>query len=204
MPDALVETPVLTPDKQIDEDAAATKLQALARGRQVRKKRARLARSAVVLQRCYRRLRQQRKTPRRPHPAPVVESVSGQRKEWAIEFQKAAGEGGLEKLGFLQAISSACGDKVSQAQADKLWVGFLEQSGAEEPMVLSTFLAICEAVLLGDAHAAEFAAVSAEEYMACSSSPAAQAVVSTFEVFFASVQDNSRIRATTVKTIGHN
>eukprot|EP00439_Symbiodinium_sp_Y106_P013124 s7387_g1.t3 len=61
----------------------------------------------------------------------------------ALEFQRAASKGGLQKPGFLQAICRSCG---------------------AEPMRLPTFWAICEAVLRGDAWAAEFAALAEEEY----------------------------------------
>ncbi|CAE7209601.1 abcG22 [Symbiodinium necroappetens] len=73
---------------------------------------------------------------------------------------------------------SADSQKVSEVQAEKLWAGFLEQSEAGEPMRLPTFWAICEAVLRGDAWAAEFAALAEEEYRSFSNeSLAAQALV---------------------------
>ena len=81
-----------------------------------------------------------------------------------MEFERAASKGGLRKPGFLQALCRSCGAEVSQVQAEKLWAGFLEQSEAGEPMRLPTFWAICEAVLRGDAWAAEFAALAEEEY----------------------------------------
>ena len=146
------------------KSAAATKLQARVRGRRVRQRRARIEKSAITLQRAFRRLRGSQG--RRKHSA-AVEAGIRQRKAWAVEFQRAAGEGGLEKSGFLQALKNACGEKVSEAQASALWAGFLEQREANEPMLLSTFRAICEAVLKGDVWAAEFAGLAEEEYRDC-------------------------------------
>ena len=149
------------------KSAAATKLQAWVRGRHVRQRRARMEKSAITLQRAFRRLRGSQG--RRKHSA-AVEAGMRQREAWAMEFQRAAGEGGLEKSGFLQALKGACGEKVSEAQASALWAGFLEQREADEPMLLSTFRAICEAVLKGDARAAEFAGLAEEEYRDCTCS----------------------------------
>ena len=152
---------------------AVSKLQAVARGRQVRTRMARLEKTAITLQRWFRQIERQRKGAGRPHSAAAVAAASGHRKEWAMEFQNSASGGGLEQAGFLQAVSRACGAKVSPVQAEQLWTGFLEQNDAGLPMSLATFWAICEAVLLGDAHAAEFAAITQEEYKSrsgCSSS----------------------------------
>ena len=144
---------------------ATTKLQAWVRGRHVRQRRARMEKSAITLQRAFRRLRGSQGW--RKHSA-AVGVVSGQRREWAMEFQKAADAGGLKRSGFLHALRGACGDKASEAQAAMLWAGFLEQHEAGELMLLSTFWAICEAVLKGDVWAAEFAGLAEEEYRDCS------------------------------------
>ena len=141
------------------KSAASTKIQAIVRGRQVRQQKDLLQKSAITLQRALRR--NGCLTGCRPD---VSRLADGQRKEWAIEFERAASKGGLQKPGFLQALCRSCGAKVSQVQAEKLWAGFLEQSEAGEPMRLPTFWAICEAVLRGDAWAAEFAALAEEEY----------------------------------------
>ena len=164
--------------EQLQEEAA-TKLQAVARGKQVRTRMARLEKNAITLQRWFRQIERQRKGAGRPHSAAAVVAASGHRKEWAMEFQNSASGGGLEQAGFLQAVSRACGAKVSPVQAEQLWTGFLEQNDAGLPMSLATFWAICEAVLLGDAHAAEFAAITQEEYLRCMSESFAYAGITT-------------------------
>ena len=157
--------------KSAKRDEACRKVQAVARGRQVRQHKELLAKSSVTIQRAFRRVRPRWLEGSRPNVAAVLQVVGGQRKEWAKEFQRAAGHGGLQKPGFLQALSSSCGEKASRAQAEKLWAGFLEQSEVGDPMMLPTFWAICEAVLDGDAHAAEFAGMAEEEYRSYSSDP---------------------------------
>ena len=162
---------------------AATRLQAVARGRQVQQNKARMEKSARTLQQAFRRFRRQWLEGRgAPGTKPYI--ATGRRKEWAEEFWRAASTGPLQKSGFLQALRSACGEKVSPAQAEKLWAGFLEQSESGDAIALSTFLAICEAVLQGDSHAAEFAALSEEEYMACSAGPDEEAGMSCNEFAF--------------------
>ena len=53
----------------------------------------------------------------------------------------------------------------ARIQAEKLWLGYLQQSELSGSMVLTTFWAICEAVLQGDVQAAEFADMTLEEYV---------------------------------------
>ncbi|CAE7227278.1 CLIP1 [Symbiodinium microadriaticum] len=146
-------------------NAASTKVQAVARGRQARQKKDLLEKSAVTLQRSLRRLRQQWHQGKRMDFAAVVRAVKGQRREWAMEFQRVAGEDGLDQQSFVEALTRACGESVSSLQAEKLWLGYLQQSELSGSMVLATFWAICEAVSQGDVQAAEFADMTVEEYV---------------------------------------
>jgi len=146
-------------------NAASTKVQAVARGRQARQKKDLLEKSAVTLQRSLRRLRQQWHQGKKMDFAAVVRAVKGQRREWAMEFQRVAGEDGLDQQSFVEALTRACGESVSSLQAEKLWLGYLQQSELSGSMVLTTFWAICEAVLQGDVQAAEFADMTLEEYV---------------------------------------
>ncbi|CAE7560339.1 CLIP1, partial [Symbiodinium necroappetens] len=82
-----------------------------------------------------------------------------------MEFQRVAGEDGLDQQSFVEALTRACGESVSSLQAEKLWLGYLQQSELSGSMVLATFWAICEAVSQGDVQAAEFADMTVEEYV---------------------------------------
>ena len=98
-------------------NAASTKVQAMARGRQARQKKDLLEKSAVTLQRALRRLRQQRHQGKKMDFVAVVRAVKGQRREWAMEFQRVAGEDGLDQQPFVEALTRACGESVSSLQA---------------------------------------------------------------------------------------
>ena len=98
-------------------NAASTKVQAVARGRQARQKKDLLEKSAVTLQRSLRRLRQQWHQGKKMDFAAVVRAVKGQRREWAMEFQRVAGEDGLDQQSFVEALTRACGESVSSLQA---------------------------------------------------------------------------------------
>ena len=100
-------------------DAASTKVQAVARGRQVRQKKDLLEKSAVTLQRALRRLRQQWHQSKKFDFAAVVRAVKGQRREWAMEYQRVASDAGLDKPAFVEALGRACTDRVSSLQAGK-------------------------------------------------------------------------------------
>ena len=100
-------------------NAASTKVQAVARGRQARQKKDLLEKSAVTLQRSLRRLRQQWRQAKKMDFAAVVRAVKGQRREWATEFQRVAGEDGLDQQSFVEALTRACGESVSSLQASE-------------------------------------------------------------------------------------
>ena len=131
MPDALAEAQqdiaaIRASKKRIEDatkkaeeivNAASTKVQAAARGRQVRQKKDLLEKSAVTLQRALRRLQQQWHEGKKWDFAAVVRAVKGQRREWAMEFQRVAGEGGLDQQAFVHALSRACSGRVSSLQA---------------------------------------------------------------------------------------
>ena len=61
--------------------------------------------------------------------------------------------------------SFLCPPPAAYLQAEKLWLGYLQQSELSGSMVLATFWAICEAVSQGDVQAAEFADMTVEEYV---------------------------------------
>ncbi|CAJ1404901.1 unnamed protein product [Effrenium voratum] len=144
---------------------ASSKVQAHARGKQVRQQKAKLEKGAVVLQRGLRRLRQRWQQGKTLDFAAAVRAVSGRRKDWALEFQACAGPKGLDASGFAKALGKVY-NQLSRLQVGKLWKGFIEQSeNCNGIMHLPTFWAICEAVAQGDAAAAEFADMSIEEYL---------------------------------------
>ncbi|CAJ1458138.1 unnamed protein product [Effrenium voratum] len=82
---------------------ASSKVQAHARGKQVRQQKAKLEKGAVVLQRGLRRLRQRWQQGKTLDFAAAVRAVSGRRKDWALEFQACAGPKGLDASGFARA-----------------------------------------------------------------------------------------------------
>eukprot|EP00439_Symbiodinium_sp_Y106_P007042 s7692_g1.t1 len=136
--------------------AASTRVQAAARGRLVRREKDLVKKSTITLQRALRRLKHRRQGKKADFSA-VVAAATDQRKEWAVEFERAA------EHAFAEALLRSCPMKVSQVQAEKLWAGFLEHSEVPGPMAISTFWAICEAVEQGEEQAADFADIPVEE-----------------------------------------
>jgi len=154
--------------------AASTRVQAAARGRLVRREKDLVKKSTITLQRALRRLKHRRQGKKVDFSA-VVAAATDQRKEWAVEFERAAVDGALEEHAFTEALLGSCPMKVSQVQAEKLWAGFLEHSEVPGPMAISTFWAICEAVEQGEEQAADFADIPVEEYASYGSQATPQA-----------------------------